>query len=66
MKNHTARISIALPATLIVWIALICLSIPGFAVAAEAEQKCPVDDVTAIEPGSDGQRAPGRESPVGA
>ena len=52
--TRSSRIWILLPVFLLVaWIALICLAMPGFAVAAGPVQEHPVDQVSAINPGSD-------------
>jgi formate dehydrogenase subunit gamma len=51
---HSPRLSILPPVIFIlVWIALVCLAMPGFAVAAGPGQKQPVDSVSAINPGSE-------------
>ena len=51
--SNSVRISILLPAFLILWIALVCLAVPGFAAAAGPEQPHPVDGVATVNPGSD-------------
>ena len=51
--NNSVRVSIMLPVSLIIWIALVCLAMPGFAAAAGPDKPHPVDSVTTVNPGSD-------------
>jgi hypothetical protein len=55
--THPSRISIVLPLALaVVWIALICLALPGFALAGGPAERHSEDRVAAISPGGESWR----------
>lgn len=54
IMSNPMRIRIFLPVTLmVIWIALVCLSMPGFAMAAEPAGQYSAAGISTIDPRSD-------------